>query len=283
MAEPVVPEPSPAARALLRALREHESPSPAVRDEGLVALQARLQAAEPTSAANGRSYPLVKATLVTVAVAAAVLLAIKGVGAGVAALADQARQPGMAAPYQGEPSADGGPAVARAPQGVPARRPVQTTRDAQAIAEPHATTEATALDDAAQELAETAPQATAEPPRAELVDPPAREPSPAAARSPRPRSAAAGYSADDLEAELSLIKRATAAKKSGRHADGLAALREHAERFPRGLMADERTVLKAELVCAAGRVREAEALVDQFLRERAGSALAGRMRNVCRE
>lgn len=278
MAERIPQEPSPAARELLRAFREHESPSAAVREEGFEALQARLAPA-PAPAANGRLYVLAKATLVTVAVAATVLLAIKGLGAGVTALADGAKQQGMEAPYQGETEVDGGQAVARGASGVPARRTVQTTSDAQVIAEQQAAMEAAARQqaEAAQRAAE---QASTVPEPAEQDDPSLRE---APARSPRSRPAASSYTADDLEAELALIKRATEAKKAGRYADGLAALREHAKRFPRGIMADERTVLKAELFCAAGRVQEADALVEEFLRAHAGSALAGRMRNVCRE
>lgn len=271
------PEPSPAARELLRAFRDHESPSPAARAQGFAALQARLHATEPAAAANGGVYALAKAALVTVAVAAAVLLAIKAVGMGVTALADRARQPAMEAPYQGEAGADGGHAVARAPREAPPRRTAGVAVDSRESKEPQVAEQQAALRQAA-----TPPAAPA--PLAEQDDPP-REPAPSsgAARPSRSRAAVSDYTADDLEAELALIKRATTAKKEGRHADGLAALREHAERFARGVLADERTVLKAELHCAAGRVQEADALVQAFLREHAGSALAGRMRNVCRE
>jgi hypothetical protein len=283
MAEPILPEPSPAARELLRAFREHESPSPATREEGFAGLQARLEASEPAPVANGRLYML-KVTLVTVAVAAAVLLAIKGVGAGVTALADDARRQGMEAPYHGETGADGGQAVARGSRGVPPRRAVQATTDAHGPAEPQAATDATALEAAARQPATSDATATTTPASSPApAEPALREaPSSTPARSPRARPAES-TAADDLEAELALITRATEAKKTGRHADGLAALREHAKRFPRGVMAEERTVLKAELLCAAGRGQEADALVEAFLRERAGSALVGRMRNVCRE
>ena len=120
------PEPSPAARELLRAFKEHESPSSAARDLGFAALRTRLEVSAdvPSVAANSRVYGIAKATLVTVAVAAAVLLAIKAVGSGVTALADRARQPAMEAPYQGEAGSDGGQAVARAPQVLPRRASV---------------------------------------------------------------------------------------------------------------------------------------------------------------
>jgi hypothetical protein len=280
---PAVPEPSPAARELLRAFREHESPSTAERELGFAALRTRLEvdeaflggrsgssasapkAFEPPPAANGHLYTMVRATLVTVAVAATVLLAIKAVSSGVTALADRARQPAMEAPYQGEAGSDGGQAVTRAPRVLPPGRSpaVPTGTSVPAVHE------AVVIDP-------TVHEATVH------EGPPPGQPasaSAAAARPPRPRPSPA----DDLDAELALIKRATEAKTARRFADGLAALREHAQRFPRGLLADERTVLKAELHCAAGRVQEADALVEEFLREHPGHALTGRMRNVCRE
>jgi hypothetical protein len=258
---PAPPEPSPAARELLRAFREHESPSRAARDEGLAALRTRLHASEPAPAANGRIYTYAKAAVVTMAVAAAVLLAIKAVGAGVTALAEQARQPAMAAPYQGEAGADGGQAVARAPKVLPPRR-----NGTHAVDEREPTVH-----------------------EADVIETPS--PSEATTRPARPRtgspasstSESGSGSGDDLQAELALIKRATQAKKEGRYADGLAVLREHAERFGQGILADERMVLRAELSCASGRKQQADALVESFLRERAGSALVGRMRSVCRE
>ena len=278
-----VPEPSPAARELLRAFREHESPSAAERDLGFDALRDRLEhetilgglsgsspstpkVFEPSPAANGRLYTIVRATLVTVAVAAAVLLVIKAIGSGVTALADRARQPAMEAPYQGEAGADGGQAVSRAPRVLPPRRGAASPADASGAAG----AEAGAIE-----------------PEAAVLEPSPGEPAPSssAGRPSRSRPAVTPdpATADDLQAELALIKRATEAKAAGRFADGLAALREHARRFPNGVMTYERMVLKAELYCASGRVQEADALVESFLREHPGHSLTGRMRNVCRE
>jgi hypothetical protein len=258
------PEPSPAARELLRAFREHESPSAAERELGLVALQTRLHA--PTPAANGRIYMYAKAAVVTVAMAAAVLLVIKAVGSGVTAFTDRARQPAMEAPYHGEAGSEGGQAVARVPEVLPSRRNGTKAVDAG---------EATVIEGP-----------SAEPVTPPVVSPPPRTRTGSSASGSTGAGADSGSaseSAADVQAELELIKRATKAKEDGRHADGLAVLREHAERFPRGFFADERTVLRAELYCASGRTQQADALVESFLRERAGSALVGRMRSVCRE
>jgi hypothetical protein len=277
---PVVPEQSAAARELLRAFKQHESPSADEREARLVALHTRLHADEPAPAANGRVYSIARATLVTVAVAAAVLLAIKAVGSGVTALADRARQPAVEAPYHGEVGSDGGQAVARTPQILPPRRsdaaPAGTTAvidpSAQAPTAPEAVTPETVTPDS------TVPGTAGTDPSSSAARP-SRSRSSTSTSAPVPADAAA----DALAAELALIKRATEAKKDQRWADGLAALREHGQQFPRGVLADERRVLKAELHCAAGRVQEADALVEAFLREHPGSALAGRMRNVCRD
>jgi hypothetical protein len=257
------PEPSPAARELLRAFREHESPSAAERELGLAALQTRLHAAEPAPAANGRIYTVAKAAVVTVAVAAAVLLAIKAVGTGVTAFADRARQPAMEAPYHGEAGSDGGQAVARAPEVLPSRRNGTKAVDAG---------EATVIEGPSAEP--VTPQVVTRPPRSRTGS---------SAAGPSGSDSGPASDSADVQAELELIKRARQAKEDRRHADGLAVLREHAERFPRGFFSDERMVLRAELYCASGRTQQADALVESFLRERAGSALAGRMRSVCRE
>jgi hypothetical protein len=261
MAERLPPEPSPAARELLRAFREHESPPRHARERGWQALQTRLHdsTAAANGAANGGYY--VKVAAVTVGLAAAVLLALKVVGAGVTALAGQARQPAMEAPYHGEASPDGGQAIAGAPKVVPPRR-----HGSQGAVEHEA-----AVIDAAPTAVEVAPAATPTP---------HARPS-ATSSSSSTSTIAPSTTADDLQAEVALLKRATRAKQDGRHADGLALLREHAERFPRGTLADERVVLRAELLCASGRVGEARAEARAFLRERAGSALAGRMQSVC--
>lgn len=252
-----LPEPSNAARALLRAFREHESPSPDQRAQGLRAVRSRLRRAEPAPAANDRAYGVGRTVLAAVGLAAAVLLGIKAVSVGVTALASQARQPAVEAPYQGRAASEGGQAVSREREPSP---------------------RSAAGSDGALEVAEPSLAAPSLPAPAVASRPDASS----SARPSRTRSAAEA-SPSDLEAELSLIKRATKAKGEGRHADGLAALREHAQRFPQGMLADERVVLEAELRCASGRVHEARALVDAFLRRSAGSALAGRMRNVCRD
>lgn len=260
MAERLPPEPSPAARELLRAFRDHQSPHRRDRERGWQALQIRLDDDAPAAAANGGFYA--KAVAASVGIAAAALLVLKVVSTGVAALSSQARQPAMEAPYQGADDSERGEAAVRAPRVLPGPRPEQTAGGVAAEREPQANEPAVPAEPVASPASEAAPR----------VRPTAGASSPAMSSTN-----------DDLAAELALIKRATAAMHEGRHADGLAVLREHAERFPRGWMADERRVTRAELLCASGRVDEARTEARAFLREREGSALSGRMRRVCSE
>lgn len=253
MSDRVPPPLSPAAQQLLRAFRDDESPTELVRRRGLVSVHARID--QEPAAEGGRFYA--KAVAVTLMLAAAVLLALKIVGAGVTALAGQAREPAMEAPYQGGGTAEGGQAVERTPVVTPPRRPAPPR------VPPTVEVEA--------------------PPEAPSLAEPEPTPAVPVARARATAPSAAPSTVEDLQAELMLIKRAREARQAGRHADGLAALAEHARRFPQGTLADERRVMKAELLCASGRTKDARALVRRFLEQRAGSALAGRMGGVCSE
>ena len=255
MAERVPPPLSPSAQQLLHAFRDDESPTELDRRRGLQSVYSRLEE-EPASARAGQFYA--KVIAVTVMLAAAVLLTLKFVGVGVTALTDQARQPAMEAPYQGAGNSEGGQAVEGTPPTPAPRRVVRGPVEHAVVVEPEPEPEVPAV---------------AEPPP--VATPPIRHKAPAAP------SARAPTTAEDLQAELALIKRARDAEQRQRPAEGLAALAEHARRFPRGTLADERRVMKAELLCASGRTAEARALVRRFERQRAGSALAGRMSAVC--
>lgn len=246
--------------------RDDESPSELDRQRGLKSVQARLH--EPAANDGHRFYA--KVVAVTVLLAAAVLLAVKAVGAGVTALASQARDPAMEAPYQGAGTAEGGRVVERTPSALPRRARSEPERAVVAVAAEPVEPEPVAPE---QELA--APEAVAA--ESEPAAPVSRSRAIAPARARAP----AQSTVEDLQVELSLIKRARAAKQEGRLDAGLSALAEHARRFPQGTLSDERRVMKAELLCAAGRMTEARDLVRRFLKQRAGSALAGRMSGVC--
>jgi hypothetical protein len=139
--------------------------------------------------------------------------------------------------------------------------------------------------------APTPAPARSEPPLADLdadpsdpdPDPSEPEPDPGLARvkpvtsSPKP-SATGSASAPGVEAELALIQRARATSEPDAT---LALLRQHAERFPDGVFAAEREVLRVEQLCALGRPSEAEAIAASFLARRPQHPLRARIQPAC--
>lgn len=266
MAERPIAPLSPAARDLLRAFAHDESPTAAERDRTWDGVLHKVDHAAPPAATvrGGRYYATVVGA--TVGLAAAALLVAKVAFVGVTALADDARQPAMEAPYQGGAESEGGRAIEGAPSTLPspnhrAQRPAQELEAAEVV-------------DTAEvvEAVEDSPPAVTQVPK-KLRTRATESVAPAEVTPP---------SASSLRAELALIKEATAAKSSGEIDVGLAAIRKHEQRFPSGTLVDERRVLKAELLCEGGRRELARAEVRRFLRERGSSASAARMRGVCR-
>jgi hypothetical protein len=86
---------------------------------------------------------------------------------------------------------------------------------------------------------------------------------------PRVPSASARASANhapvsDLAEEQALVDRARAALSRGRVADALAATDEHARRFPRGRLAEEREVIAIQALLGSGNRPTAEVRADRF-------------------
>lgn len=86
---------------------------------------------------------------------------------------------------------------------------------------------------------------------------------------------------DELAAEAEALARAQAALAGGRPQEALAVLSEYARRFPRGVLREEHDALQAIALCASRGREEGEAAAAEFLRERAASALAERVRTAC--
>jgi outer membrane protein assembly factor BamD (BamD/ComL family) len=72
-----------------------------------------------------------------------------------------------------------------------------------------------------------------------------------------------------------------AALKAGDAASALDALDEHARRFPNGILAEERASQRVVALCSAGRIAEAQAEGERFLREHPLSPAATRVRGAC--
>jgi hypothetical protein len=84
---------------------------------------------------------------------------------------------------------------------------------------------------------------------------------PSTSIAPRPSS-----SAGDLTRERELLDAARAALERGRPNDAVAAAREHAQKWPRGYLAEEREVVLIQALVAAGSQPDAERRAAQFHR-----------------
>jgi hypothetical protein len=108
---------------------------------------------------------------------------------------------------------------------------------------------------------------------------PAKPPPARRAASPAPLSAPSA-SDGNLDQELSLMTRAHSAIAAHDPGSAIAALNEHAARFPKGQFAEEREALRIVVNCATGSAG-ARAKAEQFLRARPKSTLAARIHQEC--
>ena len=102
------------------------------------------------------------------------------------------------------------------------------------------------------------------------------EPSPA--RSARPLRA---RSADSLAEEVAILSQASAELHAGRPAAALKALEEHRRKFPRGVLAQERTSARIQALCALGRTKEAQSELARLARTSPNSPHVARARKAC--
>ncbi|MDB5215454.1 MAG: hypothetical protein JWO86_3381, partial [Myxococcaceae bacterium] len=98
---------------------------------------------------------------------------------------------------------------------------------------------------------------------------------PPAPTSASPATSAAGHPAhaNDLTLERELLDVARAALARGNPDGAIASLRRHVERWPHGLLAEEREVVWIQALVAGGRRREAEERGARFRGDYPGSAL----------
>lgn len=83
--------------------------------------------------------------------------------------------------------------------------------------------------------------------------------------------------------EVASFRRAQALLADGDAEAALRALDEHGRRFPGGFFEEERSLSRAVALCDVGRVAEARAARDEFIKARPSSHLGERMRKICRE
>ena len=113
------------------------------------------------------------------------------------------------------------------------------------------------------------------PPSTPALSPPAPPPSPSPSRSP------ARPTPDAIRAERALLASAHTALRTGDTAAALAILADHASRFPRGLLVEERAATQVRALCAAGETARADAARAAFLRRWPRSIHAARVRVTC--
>jgi hypothetical protein len=103
-----------------------------------------------------------------------------------------------------------------------------------------------------------------------------------AAVPPSERPAASTSDSRQFSQEVALLSRAQAELSRGRAQQALDALKEHANRFPRGALTNERIATRARALCALGRTREAGAELDRMERLDSRSPYWARAREACR-
>jgi hypothetical protein len=86
---------------------------------------------------------------------------------------------------------------------------------------------------------------------------------------------------NEIRQEVALLSKAQAALSAGRAKDALEALTEHALRFPRGALTEERTATRARTLCALGLRQEAETELMRLEKLNPGSAYLTRARESC--
>ena len=86
---------------------------------------------------------------------------------------------------------------------------------------------------------------------------------------------------NEIRQEVALLSKAQAALSRGRPQEALAALSEHAQRFPRGALTEERVATRARTLCALGRMQEGEAELKRMAKLNPGSPYLARARESC--
>jgi hypothetical protein len=85
----------------------------------------------------------------------------------------------------------------------------------------------------------------------------------------------------EIRQEVALLSKAQAALSRGRPQEALEALSEHALRFPRGVLTEERVATRARTLCALNRRQEAETELKRIERLNPTSAYLARARESC--
>jgi hypothetical protein len=114
---------------------------------------------------------------------------------------------------------------------------------------------------------------------------PTPAPEPRAAVSPRPSRAslphAQAAAPSTVKEELELLRAAEERFHAGAPAQALALLDDHARRFPRGVLSEERRASRILALCQLGQVAVATSEADSFVAEHPASPFVERVRRAC--
>lgn len=113
--------------------------------------------------------------------------------------------------------------------------------------------------------AEVTPRSTALSQETAVEAPAAVSPSPAATAAAA-RIPSAPRASDRLSEEVAILSRAESERHAGRFSSALTLLEEHRRKFPRGSLTQERMAARIRVLCALGRVSEAEAALATLKR-----------------
>ena len=101
------------------------------------------------------------------------------------------------------------------------------------------------------------------------------------AESVEKRAPVAQRPANSLAEEVAILSRASAELHAGRPAAALTVLDEHRRKFPRGVLAQERSSARVQALCALGRMKEALAELARLERISPNSPHVARARKAC--
>lgn len=105
-----------------------------------------------------------------------------------------------------------------------------------------------------------------------VAPPPSTRAEPPAPTRPSPPAPARSFgSARELEEEATLLHRAQSAWRAGQSQQALDLANQHARRFPRSQLANERDVLRVLSLCKLGQVQSAKQVGARLLRSAQGS------------
>lgn len=118
-------------------------------------------------------------------------------------------------------------------------------------------------------------------PEAQAVEPPSAPSAPASRERGAPSAGESSKRGLEIRQEVALLSKAQAALSRGRPQEALEALSEHAQRFPRGALTEERAATRARTLCALGRRQEAESELKRMEKLNPTSAYLARARESC--